>query len=346
MFLNIPHLVRRFLFLLGGLAAGLLVWVAPAVAANCDANIALKGVNLAGAEFNGSKLPGVLYKDYIYPNKAEFDYFASIGMKVFRLPFRWERLQPALFGEFDSAELENIVSAVALAKAHGMCVILDVHNYGTYRGNAIGTTDVPVKAFVDLWTRLAAKFNEPAVTAFGLMNEPFKLSIEQWAGTAQQTVNAIRKQGAENLILVSGGRWSGVHEWEKLKSGVSNADAFAHFKDPLKRTWIEVHQYADPYYSGTGETCVPADSFTKMFDNITRWAKTHDQRLFLGEFGTPSNQACLDALDAMLAQMKDAQIWRGWTYWAAGSWWGSYPLSIEPKDGKDAPQTRILKRYL
>lgn len=340
--LNPKRLARQTTLLLCGLVAGL---AAPVAAANCDANVALKGINLAGAEFNGSKLPGILYKDYVYPNSAELDYFASIGANTVRLPILWERIQPSLSGELDSAELINLKAVFAMAKSRGMCVILDVHNYGAYRGKAIGTPEVPVKAFIDLWTRLAAVFDDASVVAFGLMNEPAKLPTAQWASTAQQTVNAIRKNGAKNLILVAGGRWSGVHDWEKQIGGTSNANDFAHFQDPIKRSLIEVHQYADSDNSGTGRTCVPAANFAKMFDSITRWAKTNDQRLFLGEFGTPSNQPCLDALDAILAQMKDEHIWRGWTYWAAGRWWGNYPLSIEPIHGQDAPQTDVLKKY-
>lgn len=340
MFLHL-RMVRKTSFLLWGMG----VVSAPAMAISCDANIALKGVNLAGAEFNSGKLPGVLYKDYIYPKDAEFDYLASISANTIRLPFRWERIQPTLYGELDSAELRNLEASVAMAKSRGMCIILDVHNYGAYRGNAIGTAEVPVKAFIDVWSRLAAKFGDANVVAFGLMNEPSKLPIAQWADAAQQTVKAIRNDGAKNLVLVSGGRWSGVHEWEKQIGGTSNANAFAKFNDPLKRTLIEVHQYADSNYSGTGETCIPGTNFIRMFDNITRWAKTNDQKLFLGEFGTPSNAECLAALDAILAQMKDPDIWRGWTYWAAGSWWGNYPLSIKPQQGQDAPQTGILKKY-
>lgn len=336
------RLARQTVGLLWGLVAGL---AAPLAAAACGQDVALKGVNLAGAEFNGKKLPGVLNKDYVYPKEAEFDYFASIGANVIRLPFRWERVQPSLSGELDPAELRNLEKTVAMAKARGMCLILDVHNYGTYRGKPIGSPEVPVQAFIDLWKRLAAKFGDPSVVVFGLMNEPFKVPIAQWASTAQQTVDAIRKTGAENLILVSGGRWSGVHEWEKLKSGTSNANAFARFRDPLSRSWIEVHQYADPHYAGTRQTCVPAANFTRMFANITRWAKANNQRLFLGEFGTPASPPCLEALDAMLAQMKDESVWRGWTYWAAGSWLGRYPLNVSPQNGRDAPQAGILKRY-
>ncbi|HYM85665.1 MAG TPA: glycoside hydrolase family 5 protein, partial [Pseudoxanthomonas sp.] len=59
------------------------------------------GVNLAGAEFNSSKKPGTLYKDYTYPSESDYAYYASKGMNVIRLPFLWERLQPQANGALD-----------------------------------------------------------------------------------------------------------------------------------------------------------------------------------------------------------------------------------------------------
>lgn len=313
--------------------------------ASCDRNIVLKGVNIAGAEFNGAQLPGVLYKDYIYPNKAEIEYFAALGATAIRLPFLWERIQPALYGDLAPAELQNIIATVALAKAQGLCVILDLHNYGNYRGNPVGSKQVPIKAFIDVWSRLAREFDDASTTAFGLMNEPSHLSVDEWAVAAQQTVNALRQQRAKNLIMVSGGRWSGVHDWFSAAGGVSNAQAFATFRDPEKRTLIEVHQYADSNFSGTGLECHAATNFKGMFDKITSWASTHGQRLFLGEFGVPANPQCLEALDAMLAHTQNKAVWRGWTYWAAGQWWGDYPLSIASVNGKEAAQMAVLKKY-
>lgn len=313
--------------------------------ARCDTSATLKGVNLAGAEFNGEQLPGVLFKNYIYPSAEDIAYFSAQGANTIRLPFLWERIQPVLFGELAAPELQQITATVALAKARNMCVILDVHNYGNYRGKPIGSPQVPVQAFVDLWTRLASRFDDAAVAAFGLMNEPAHVSVEHWAAAAQQTVLALRKQRSPNLILVAGGRWSGVHDWFSAGNGVSNANAFATFRDPDQRTLIEVHQYADANYSGTGQQCIAAAQFAGMFDNIARWATTHRQRLFLGEFGVPANPACLAALDAILAQTTHP-VWRGWTYWAAGQWWGDYPLSIAPKNGQDAPQLAVIKKYL
>lgn len=324
----------------------LLVMASATCRAGCDGASNLKGVNLAGAEFNGEQLPGVLYKNYIYPRADEIAYFSAQGANTLRLPFLWERIQPTLFGELDPAELQQIAATVALAKVRNLCVILDVHNYGNYRGKPIGSPQVPVRAFVDLWSRLANRFDDASVTAFGLMNEPVHVSVDQWAAAAQRTVHALRKQHSRNLILVSGGRWSGVHDWFSVSNGISNATAFATFRDPEQRTLIEVHQYADANYSGTGQTCIAAAPITAMFDKIANWASIHGQHLFLGEFGVPANPACMAALDVMLAQTRNPAVWRGWTYWAAGQWWGDYALSIAPRNGQDAPQLAVIKQYL
>ena len=43
--------------------------------------------------------------------------------------------------------------------------------------------------------------------------------------------------------------------------------------------------------------------------------------------------------------MRDnSDVWLGWTYWAAGAWWGDYPMSVEPKNGADRGQMIVLKR--
>src|ERR1700693_266997 len=67
-----------------------------------------RGINLSGGEFNPERNPAIYGKDYIYPSPDELDYYASKGFAVVRLPFRWERLQPSLFGELDRTELGRI----------------------------------------------------------------------------------------------------------------------------------------------------------------------------------------------------------------------------------------------
>jgi endoglucanase len=38
--------------------------------------------------------------------------------------------------------------------------------------------------------------------------------------------------------------------------------------------------------------------------------------------------------------------WLGYTYWAAGPWWGGSTGSIEPQNGQDLPQTQVMQKYL
>src|SRR5687768_6408262 len=66
------------------------------------------GVNLCGAEFGEKELPGVYDKHYTYPTAKSLDYYKSKGLMLVRLPFRWERMQPALNGPLDAAELGRL----------------------------------------------------------------------------------------------------------------------------------------------------------------------------------------------------------------------------------------------
>src|SRR3569833_3569925 len=110
--------IKQTVYLLSALAT--IGWATSGMATGCESGNVLKGENLSGAECIGTKLPCTLSKDYIYPFQAEFAYFSSIGMNAVRLPFRWEWVQPTLFGELDAAELKDISDDVALAKAKGM----------------------------------------------------------------------------------------------------------------------------------------------------------------------------------------------------------------------------------
>ena len=67
-----------------------------------------RGINLSGADLNEKLSPAVYGKTKFIPPLQELDYYASRGFSVVRLPYLWERLQPALFGELDEAELGRI----------------------------------------------------------------------------------------------------------------------------------------------------------------------------------------------------------------------------------------------
>jgi len=113
----------------------------PVLCANlAHAEIDYRGVNLSAAAFghysdtdaSANHLPGVYNTDYVYPADSYFDYFHSLGMNTFRIPFRWERIQPTLDGALDMDELARLEHVVDYVTGFGGNVILDVHNYARY----------------------------------------------------------------------------------------------------------------------------------------------------------------------------------------------------------------------
>ena len=306
----------------------------------------LKGVNLAGAEFGHQKLPGVLGTDYIYPSQADLSYFRAIGMNVIRMPIRWERIQRQLHSRLDSNELAQIKQVLGWARDLNLCILLDIHNYASYHGKPLGTAAVPAIALEDVWLRLAQALPDTNNLALGLMNEPAAMRPSQWLSLAQATVLALRRAGSQHLILVGSGRWSGAHEFDVRVDGPSAAEVFANFRDPLRRFAVELHQYADSDFSGGGTLCIDPGRLRSIMQTLANWSKQNRVRLFLGEFGVPSNPDCLTAMLTLLLAMQDNNVWLGWTYWAAGPWWGDYALSIQPGNGPPAAQLRVLRNFL
>lgn len=305
-----------------------------------------KGTNLAGAEFAAQRLPGVQGTDYAYPTQADLAYFAATGMNLIRLPFRWERVQHEARGPLDAAEVAELTRVIDTARALHLCVLLDLHNYGTYYSKRIGSDALENSAFEDLWLRLAAAFPETGSTALGLMNEPAALGGAQWMALAQSTVLALRSAGAAHLIMVASPRWSGAHEWDKRFDGMSAADAFARFQDPAQRFVVELHQYTDGNFSGTGTACIAPERLRQTMQTVARWSAAHSVRFFMGEFGASDSPQCLSALRALLEPMQDSKVWLGWSYWAAGARWGAYPFSIHPGNKPEAAQLTLLREFL
>ncbi|HEY4308834.1 MAG TPA: cellulase family glycosylhydrolase [Pirellulales bacterium] len=322
------------------------------VAATGKAQILYTGVNLSGAEFGATPTPGhtgTVGTDYTYPTDQEIDYFLSEGMNTIRLPFRWERLQPTPDAPFNSAEFARLNSVVQYATSHGATVILDPHNYGRYypdpnnsQGSAQGLigSAVPDSEFDDLWSRLAADYKNNSHVAFGLMNEPNSMPTEQWVTAANSAIAAIRSTGASNMVLVPGNAWTGASSWDQNWYGTPNATAMLNIKDPGNNFAIEVHQYLDSDGSGTSSTIANNDPNigVERLTDFTQWLEANHLRGFLGEFaaanstmgaGQIGNQAINNMLNYMQA---NSSAWLGWTWWAAGPWWGNYSFTLEPKD--------------
>lgn len=306
----------------------------------------MMGLNLGAGSFAPEKVPGRHGFDYIYPDAAVVAPFVSAKFDTARLPILWERIQPEPMKPLSDSEMALVDKSIADIDGF-KTIIFDIHNYAQYRGIRLDLDPQGGAKLADLWTRLAERYKDKPKIVFGIMNEPHDISARAWRGIADQTVNAIRRTGAKNLLLIPGTSWTGAHSWTE-GGDQSNATAFADFKDPGEHFLFEMHQYLDGDSSGTSGNCVSPTIGSERLKAATEWLRAHKAGAVMGEFGSGSDQTCLAALDDMVGYMdKNADVWRGWTYWAGGAWWGDYPLSIQPKDdGKPRPQALVLAKYL
>lgn len=306
------------------------------------------GVNLAGGEFG--KTPGTYNVDYTYPTMQELDYFKSKGLKLIRLPFKWERIQPTLGEALNVTELNRLVAVVDSASSRGLFIVLDMHNYGRRKvegsNQIIGTPAVKIEDIKYAWREIANTFKSKTnIWGYGIMNEPHDmLTSPTWFTIAQQIIAGIRTTDTTTSIIVGGDSWSSAERW------VQSSDSLKYLADPSKKIIFEAHVYFDDDASGTYNDTYDnekanANTGVTRVTPFVNWLKSNKLKGFIGEYGVPNNDSrWLIVLDNFLAFLKSNCI--NGTYWAAGPWWGNYSLSVEPKNGADQPQMSVLKYHL
>lgn len=302
--------------------------------------IDLVGINMSGANFAPHITPGKVGTNYFYPEKKYFKYYADKNIRLIRFPFIWERLQHDLDKSANFDQIRLIKRTLDFAAWNDQKVILDMHNYGRYKGQLIGSHNVPYEAYADIWRKIAETFKDhPALLGYDIMNEPHS-TRGLWPGAAQAAVDAIREVDAKTLIFVEGDRWASAFHWRKV-----NEDFL--IEDPSDKIIYEGHLYFDKDFSGRyadDETVDPMLGVERVRPFV-EWLKENNLKGFLGEYGVPGHsQSMLVAMDNMLAYLNENCIPSA--YWAGGPGWGKYVLAVEPIDGKDRPQMDVLQKHV
>lgn len=212
------------------------------------------GVNLSGLQDGAAA-----------PTLTEMQYWANKGISHFRIPLLWGSLQSTNFASLNTGYLTQISGVLASANTAGAKCLIDIHNFGsgpdgTHR---VGTSNVPVSAFVDLWTKfstaLRADPNFSAVGGYDLMNE--------WAGmdpnnpnatstpagqaiilqATQGVMTALRSAGDNTKLYLEWDHFSGA--WDAVANNIASLMDLA-LSDPIKNSIVSVHTYMDRDSSG------------------------------------------------------------------------------------------------
>ncbi len=325
-----------------------------------DRNQPLFGLNLASA--CGGTVHGVLGTGYYYPTKEDLYYFKSKGARLFRFPFRWERVQHEVNGPLDmEQDVKLMKEVIAEAERLGMYVMLDMHNY--CRRNIDGTThkfgdsDALTKEhFADVWKKLANEFKDfTNIWGYDIMNEPYGLTSGAWYQAAQAAINAIRTVDTKTPIVIEGESYASASRWKTVSAYLIALE------DPNNNLVFSAHCYFDRDASGLYDLLefekeiANPDNPTQHIDRLkpyVEWLKENGKKGILGEFGVPRIDArWLTMLDEVLAYLKENGV--SGTYWVGGTGYhldkvSVQPLSVTEKGEKfleERAQMRVLKKY-
>lgn len=302
------------------------------------------GINLSGME-EGGKVPGKPYFDFAVPSEDEWSYFASKGLKLVRLPFKWERVQPVAGQALASDYLKLMHTQLQMAANYSMTVIVDNHGFGSGYGAKLDGGSASNSNFADLWRRLAEEFKgNPAVAGYDIMNEPNNMpSSSAWHKAAQAAIDMIRTVDKETPLYIEGNHWSGAANWSANNPTLHTLDDHlcSNRGFPAGKGCIvwSAHCYLDSDNSGTHFNWteqvgagVTVHTGVDRLRDFASWLKAHDfRRAHIGELGAGrDNVGWLMALNNSLAFM-DENDWE-LTYWSAGPWFsGGYPYDVDAK---------------
>ena len=314
-----------------------------------------RGVNISGADFGEQNLPGALGRDYTFNTQDTYKYFADRGLNLFRIGVKWERLQPALGGPLDAGYLDGLRRNLDWADHVRAVAVVNLQNFARYRLNGFeyivdNSPALTRHHLADLWVRVSTEIRDhPALHALGLMNEPHDLGQADWKEISQTVLGALRESGDRSLLSIAGDNWSHADQWPDLGES-------SWIDDPFHNFVYEAHLYFDADRSG--KYAISYDDELRRNKRLplvgvdrlrpfTDWLARNQERGYLGEYGVPGGDPrWLDVLETFL-QALDAASLDG-TYWSAGEWWGTYPLSVQPDPASqtEKPQLAVLARHV
>jgi len=217
----------------------------------------------------------------------DFKIIAKAGFDTIRLPVRWsahaDKIAPYTI---DPAFLARTKHVVGLARAAGLNVILNDHNFD----DLFKDPGANQARLAGIWKQIGAAFadQDNAHLWFEIENEPHdKLTNANLIETFSPALAAIRETNPDRPVVIGGEFWSGINSLATLAlPSDANVIPTFHYYDPFAFT----HQgatWADPVpplgrtFGSEADRAALAADVEKVRAYIARTSKTP----FMGEFG-------------------------------------------------------------
>lgn len=198
--------------------------------------------------------------------KEDVAVVAGWGFDHIRLPFDYNVIEDEQ-GNEKASGYSYLDSMVEWCRENNLDLILDLHkasgydfnNAGNMEQNSLFTNDTLRKRFVNLWSRLSARYGVYENVAFELLNEVVEQEVASlWNSLIKEAVSAVRKNAPESKIIYGGIQWNSARTLKLLdKPADKNIIYTFHFYEPLifthqKAKWVpNMIMDRDIQYPGT-----------------------------------------------------------------------------------------------
>lgn len=261
---------------------------------------------------------------------------------MFRIPATWQSFvnNDLVANVLDETFMEEYDTILGSCLSLGAHCIIDIHNYAHWWGDIINQGGPSGDSLAKTWSQLATRYAANESVIFGIMNEPHAddngFDMYNWAGVLNQTVAAIREAGATTqYILLPGTVYANagvfVDQSAPALSTVTNPDG------SFDNLIYEVHQYFDDK-GGKLTSCDTSSTagFQSIFSSLGDYLRANNRMAFIGELGGGNTDSCVETVCAVLDTINSyADVYLGWTSWAAGNFRDDYELYESPDGDND-----------
>jgi endoglucanase len=264
------------------------------------------------------------------------DVTARAGFATVRLPVRWSS-HAAVAAPFaiDPQFFDRVESVLNKLLAKGLYVVLDMHHYLQFDGDALDEEEPAVDRavvdvrFLSLWQQIAGRFRGKSNhLLFELYNEPHgRHTPATWNVLAARALNVVRRSNPNRIVVIGPTDWNAAGDLPSLRlPNDANLIVTVHNYEPFDFT----HQGADwvSPVPPIGERCCDATQQAAAIAPLTMakaWSDANRYPIFLGEFGAydKGDMSSRVAFTRLVREQAEARGF-SWSYWELAAGFGVY----------------------
>jgi endoglucanase len=251
---------------------------------------------------------------------AHFRQIKEAGFSHVRIPLHPFARMAGADGHYriDEQWLAVVDWAVEQARANGLMVILDCHEYHAMAEDPGGLKP----KWLAFWRQMARRYADaPDTVLFELLNEPNGgLTPALWNSFLPEALAVVRESNPRRTVIVGPGQWNSIGKLDQLV--LPEADRHlvvtVHYYDPHAFTHQGAPWEGREHDLGYQWQATEAErrAIERDFRRAQQWAEQHRRPIYLGEFGV-YDAAHMDSRvrwTSFVARLAESHGW-SWAYW-------------------------------